>query len=211
MSKKPKGMDILEQKYEAEARIQEVVNNELSAMAGESYIQDIEVDIVPVRDETGRATSFCVAVRVTLVVLMLVLAGCGTSGVPRSTQTLVYDFRPYTEQGFLITPEEYQGDYRSVGIIAMEIVPAASKEYAYEKEWKEYEEVEGTYRQGDWAIEEMSTQDVIDQVYEQAQGMGADAIMNFEVMTDTEALPGESLVRPVFVVRGFAIDRATTN
>ncbi len=55
----------------------------------------------------------------------ILLTSCYTSPpyFPKEVKTYIYDFRDYTEKGFLFTPENYNYNYKSVGEIQLLIEP----------------------------------------------------------------------------------------
>ena len=119
------------------------------------------------------------------ICIMLLLLSCATGYEVRKTVLVSgYDFRKYTEQGFLFTPEEYLGDYESIGLLNLEVLPEIRKvPYGTRASEKGWEIVIGTTRY--WQVEEISSVEVLDSLYKEAIGMGADAIVSFNL----EAIP----------------------
>ena len=53
-----------------------------------------------------------------IAIAVLIFNGCATlKFIPAEEYFMGIDFRPYTEQGFLFTPEKYLGEYESIGLI----------------------------------------------------------------------------------------------
>ena len=140
-----------------------------------------------------------------LVLVVTLVAACsgGPEVYEKSMEVAGYDFTEYTEQGFLITPESYQGEYQSIGVLSVTVWPRI-----------EQKPVEDTLAQPGpdnpaqvWLVtEDVDPQEVIDSLYAEAQSMGADAVMNFRtepVKEDLDNGPTRSGVR----ARGYAIDR----
>lgn len=139
-----------------------------------------------------------------LALAALLLTACGGPGVYEKEMVVSgYDFREYTEQGFLITPEKYTGSYQSIGMLTVTVWPRIEV-----KEVREMLEDPGPNRGGeDWFVTDpVQPQEVVDSLHAKARSMGADAVMNFravEVEEDLDNGPTRSGVR----ARGFAIDR----
>ena len=106
-----------------------------------------------------------------LIFLILILTGCYTElKVISPTKTLYgYDFTPYAEKGFLITPYDYSGNYESIGIIRFETFPGANyQEKRIEETDKEVHD--DTYFQVHvdnkiWKIDSLSFQESLNEVY----------------------------------------------
>ncbi|TYP94003.1 hypothetical protein LX73_1723 [Fodinibius salinus] len=112
-----------------------------------------------------------------------------------------YDFSKYTSKGFLITPEQYLEDYQSIGLITVTQWPAVRKmeRRVRRTEGKGYRTVEEFYP------EEINVEKAINEIYQVAKDMGADAITRFDV-TPTTRRNGTLNVQGV-EISGFAIDR----
>jgi hypothetical protein len=96
------------------------------------------------------------------------------------------DFRKYTDQGFFITPEKYLGEYYSIGLISYDYLPAGEYKSVgikrnpnYNKEnlnTPEYIEVK------EWLFEKVHVEQVMDSVYYYCTKLGADALVNFNIV-----------------------------
>jgi hypothetical protein len=123
------------------------------------------------------------------------------------------DFRKYSDKGFLITPEKYSGDYHAIGIIDFIKMPGA----VYVKRTKLDEnnkpvtpefghpaEVEKN-----WVPENINMDAVLEELYKQCVALGADAIVNFNVESNSVLHGG--ITNPVTIegvrITGFAIKR----
>ena len=156
-----------------------------------------------------RFTSILMAASLTL------LSACQSSKIQPETylrpETVVtgFDFTRYTNQGFMFTPEEYNGTYQSIGMVRVELWPEAQR--------TEIMESTGETDYGPWEEEPGRVQSAIDSLYNVATDMGADAVVRFnaqriseEVITGPPAVGGaraETYVRSGVEVSGFAIDR----
>ena len=64
--------------------------------------------------------------QITLSLFLLVLFSCTTTKqthYPKQIFFFGFDFRPFTEKGFLFTPENYDFEYKSIGLITCVITP----------------------------------------------------------------------------------------
>lgn len=59
------------------------------------------------------------------IVIFLFSCVSGIKHITRIEQFVGIDFSSYTEKGFLFTPESYQGDYKSIGMVTYSITPEA--------------------------------------------------------------------------------------
>lgn len=140
----------------------------------------------------------------TTAVLLFMLAGCATvEAVPGERSVIAFDFSEYSEQGFLITPEGYDGPYESIGMISMTISPAARRPSGNSRAAGADQVMEG-----EWVIDRITTEELVEAAYEQASDMGADAIINFNVSGSTKS-PAPQLTIPEYTVSGFAIKRGS--
>ena len=63
-----------------------------------------------------------------IAIAVLIFNGCVATlkFIPAEEYFMGIDFRPYTEQGFLFTPEKYLGEYESIGLVDLISVPEAN-------------------------------------------------------------------------------------
>ncbi|NGP76530.1 hypothetical protein G3570_07795 [Balneolaceae bacterium YR4-1] len=113
-----------------------------------------------------------------------------------------YDFSEYTDQGFLITPEQYLGDYQSIGLITITQWPAVREQT---RRVPDSETPKGYRIVEDYFAKDINVEKAIDEIYKVANEMGADAITRFDV-TPTDRLNGTLRVQGV-EISGFAIKR----
>jgi len=124
--------------------------------------------------------------------------------IPRVSIFTGIDFRKYTESGFLFTPEKYSGEYESIGIVNYKLMPAAEFVSSYGDQDPTYNGPNSKR----WVTEEIYLGQVIDSLYVMAKEMGADAIMNFEVIYEEESRADVyGLKLEGWTARGFAIKR----
>lgn len=142
--------------------------------------------------------------RIALLLIVLLLAGCATERVTRIQREVTFtgfDFRQYTEKGFLFTPDVYTGAYDAIGLLNATVFPEA---------FREEEVVKGERKLGRWHIRPVDAQEAIDEMYRQASALGADALVQFSIKSiekDVETGDLAGLVLPGIEVSGFAIKR----
>lgn len=130
---------------------------------------------------------------------LIYLCACSTvSKIEKQVIVTGYDFTSYTNEGFLFTPENYVGNYESIGILSVEILPELRKT--------------GRGKAGQfytpnmlWQYIPVRTSEVLDSLYKKAINMGADAIINL-VIKRTE-LTYKNVTAPGVEASGFAIKR----
>jgi len=140
---------------------------------------------------------------VVLSLLALLYISCGTAPqLSRSVTFKGYDFTAYTAKGFMFTPEQYLQPYEAIGLIELEIIPEVRKIQPTDssKGWK--------FQPGEypvWWIEKIGTDFILNEIYQRASMMGADAIVRLKI--ETVEKPHGDLMVPVHYVSGFAIKR----
>lgn len=148
---------------------------------------------------------------VILPLLLLLVVGCQQTRqqvVPGTSGTIAFDFRPYLEDDFLFTPQDYDGEYEPVGMITLSVFPRAENLNAPAGQ-KRITPQNG-YVQNGYMVEHVETDTLVARAYRQAKAMGADAIMNFDVAPTTRTVQtgtASSITLTGFEVNGFAIDR----
>lgn len=157
---------------------------------------------------------------ITLVIASLLYVSC-TNTKSLSSKGGVnfygYDFRNYSSEGFLFTPEKPVGYYTSVGMIQVVLEPEIleldattfqrdNRNGIYIKGEKKYALRLINYPTGNkfYAVEIIEISDAIDEMYKFAIDWGANAIVNFNVET---SLTNFELLVSTITVEGFAIIR----
>jgi len=150
-----------------------------------------------------------------IYVVLFILVSCSTSKIttskisfiPKSQILFGLDFRPYTEQGFLVTPYSYSEPYESIGVLTLSILPEAKKV------------VGNTYRTSDspnstiqveyiWLKSDISPEETIEAMYQECKKLGADALVDFNIKPISKHYNTDPPVSiDGFEVTGFAIKR----
>jgi len=121
------------------------------------------------------------------------------------------DFTPYTQKGFLITPEKYTGTYESIGLISFTAMPGAVYKEGVLKINPYYEPGRSNQfiQNFEWITDSISFDKVLLKVYEICKSMGADALVNFH--DETVSYPYTGIKNPTTItgysITGFAIKR----
>ena len=148
----------------------------------------------------------------TFLFLAVFSLGCSSSRtlIPGLTDVRGIDLRPYAEEGFLITPEAYEGDYDALGQVFLFMYPEAQRGRSYARDPQSGDLVTVT---GSWNITTVSADTAVDSLYRIAKSWGADAIMNFRYGLSEHPLYTGALGEPTrdqlmgVRVEGFAIRR----
>ncbi len=139
-----------------------------------------------------------------LVVSLLItflITSCATQlkHIPGYEITVAIDFTKYTDADFLITPHEYSGIYESIGLITTIVMPEANLET---------NEAGFVSESNVWKISDLNISEVINNIYGKAVQMGADAIVDFKIIENTDTY---NSILPVavtgYLISGYAIKR----
>lgn len=135
-------------------------------------------------------------------ILFSILSCSSVTSTQKEVITYVYDFRKYTDEGFLFTTEKYLGDYESIGLISIEIIPELRRKDGYFAPGQTY----AGSSSGFWNYIPIRPQEVLDSLYLKAKQMGADAVINLDVEYADVIVSGNISV-PSTRASGFAIKR----
>jgi hypothetical protein len=152
--------------------------------------------------------------QITLSLFLLVLISCTVTEpkhYPRIVHFSTFDFTPFTEQGFLFTPEKYNFDYESIGLITCVIIPEEDFEVTKQSEQKERLDDIYADRPPNTMLfysEEIEPDEVLKLFYDECVKMGADACINFNYQTrDMPSRNSAYRTIKYHIVSGFAIKR----
>lgn len=143
-----------------------------------------------------------------VVLLAVILTSCASSNLETwdtELRSSGYDFRPYTEQGFLFTPEVYTEPYDAVGLVEIIYIPRVIENQSQGRPMamNGYRIITSGTKY--YYIELPDTEKLIAEMYELADGLGADALSNFNITGET-VYNGSKAIETV-KVSGFAIKR----
>lgn len=133
--------------------------------------------------------------------------------VPAQTLVSGLDFRRFSDQGFLITPEMYPGNYDSRGLVTVTLLPFAYRDFKREQTriggygGNRTSSTIDSY--GGWRYASVQPGDALDSAFAVATRMGADALVRFDMKPIQQTLGPETggLVITGLEVSGFAIKR----
>lgn len=113
------------------------------------------------------------------------------------TTISVLDFSKYSNRGFVFSPYTYDGDYDPVGMITIYALPGA------------YLDEKSSNSKGEWMIEIIHEEDVLDTLYQKATAMGANAIISLRIenVPYSESVGVYKINMTGLKVEGFAIRR----
>lgn len=140
-----------------------------------------------------------------IVMLCFLLFSCSTTlnYIPTETSYYAIDFRKYSKDGFLITPEKINKDYESIGVVKYVIVPGAR--YQVDKSVRYPDGTLANVQK--WQTNKITLSQGLDSLYSWAKGMGANAIINFSATTTQRNY--QSISNPItlegYELNGFAI------
>lgn len=150
------------------------------------------------------------------LLFVVILTGCASSNLElwdTELRALGYDFRPYTDQGFLFTPESYNEAYDAVGLVEIIYIPKIIKAPS-STTTRTFSESRPMNRDGFsillsgihyYYVERPDTEKLIAEMYDLASGFGADALSNFNITT--EVIYNNDVAIATIKVTGFAIKR----
>lgn len=143
-----------------------------------------------------------------IVFYAVILSSCASSSIePWDTElrSSGYDFRPYTEQGFLFTPEVYNEPYDAVGLVEITYIPRVfeAQHEGRPNQIKDHRIISVSTNY--YYVELPDTEKLIAEMYDLANGLGADALSNFNISAET-VYNGNVAIETV-KVSGFAIKR----
>ena len=105
-----------------------------------------------------------------------------------------FDFSPYLRQGFLFLPEAYAGEHESLGYIELRFSPSTA-DLVRRQAWDET---------GGWGRGDSRVAPLVQQLYETAAGLGADAVSHLRV-----DVARDNVGAPSYTLSGYAIRRTT--
>lgn len=141
-----------------------------------------------------------------MIILAIALSGCVASLAEWNSDYLTsgYDFREYTERGFLFTPETYTESYDAIGLVEITFIPNIRRTQQQNPPRLEgYRLIE--FGSDVYYVELPDTERLIEEMFEVASDMGADALTRFSI--DGETLNNNGFQVSTIKVSGLAIKR----
>lgn len=152
-----------------------------------------------------------------ICLIIIVSSGCEPlktlEFIDRDEQLLTIDFRKYSNDNFLFTPEKFEGEYKSIGMVDYVLIPGAEYKYSGQKPNPYYSpNTPGSQRYiayYEWVQDVITIQQALDSLFLKCQQMGADAVVNFAISVETRSYDG--IKNPIELkgvrLSGFAIKR----
>ncbi len=116
-----------------------------------------------------------------------------------------YNFSKYSAEGFLFTPNEYFGDYESVGLIHLIYTPEANLIEVYTGKTNEQGK---PINKKSWQVNEFDSELLLDKIYEACIELGANAFTQMNIETHSESYATNTFY-PITIngakISGFAI------
>ena len=118
-----------------------------------------------------------------LLALMPVITSCSalfTTYQPQQRSTFVtfLDFRPYTSEGFFISPDPYNGEFEPIGQIFLTMLP--EEKLISEEVRKQYDNVH-YYGTDMYGFEKIPYAELLNQAVVRAISMGANGIADLKI------------------------------
>lgn len=141
-----------------------------------------------------------------ITALMLIIS-CAEppSLIPEKLIVSGYDFAKYSENGFLFTPNSYEGDYESIGLVQLTYMPEAKHVYITKETM-----LRETVTTKDWLVSDINPAKGIEEIYNVCIEMGADAMTQMEIESYSVA-HAQNTTMPITLtgikISGFAIKR----
>ncbi len=147
-----------------------------------------------------------------LLFLSLLFATCTTLKVDKAMVVTAFDFSKYSKQNFLITPDSYNGDYESIGLISASLFASVTETELptnMHENGKFSWETDSTYLMFSvnkyYLIEKINTEEVVEELFQTVKRMGGDAITNLK--TNFTYRERYGIYIPGVELTGFAIKR----
>lgn len=147
------------------------------------------------------------------IILMLGLSACSPKVVPavRKTSVSFFDFSKYANEGFMISPNQYIGEFEPCGELYIKIIPGeVLKKNVKKSNYSKNDDLiyqstqESNLNPEDLIQEIISPDELLKEAVSQAKKRGANAIVNFNCV---EIYPYNSFNTLYYQITGFAIKR----
>jgi len=129
-------------------------------------------------------------------ILPFLLFACKVQKPPRSVVEYFYDFRPYSNEGFFITPNSYNQPHTPIGLITIEVYPG------YKKEEVEVGDYDGNFMAIKHTREKLSGDELLKILVLFSKTKGANGLSNFD--SKIIYIPDSNEVEK-YILSGFAI------
>lgn len=147
------------------------------------------------------------------IILMIGLSACSPRVIPASRiiQVSFFDFSKYSQEGFMISPNQYIGEFEPCGELYIKIIPGeVLKKNVKKSNYSQNDDLiyqstqESNFNPEDLIQENISPDELLKEAVSQAKKRGANAIVNFNCV---EIYPYNSFNILYYQITGFAIKR----
>lgn len=136
-----------------------------------------------------------------LALLATIFSSCTQiTQIPETTEMIAFDFSEFSAKGFMFTPNIYEGEFESVGLLEILFFPEANLKVSETSS-------SSLNKMLRWKDNPVSPQDLLDVAYGKASKMGADALTQFYVSREVRKDKKAKIERNGYKITGFAIKR----
>lgn len=123
--------------------------------------------------------------KIAILAALLMLCGCSTfKPIQESSYASFLDFRPYTSEGFFLSPNPYTGEHETLGELYLEIQPAQVEITEHEMSSHDLPMWYGTQAYG---FKRINHAVLLQQAVEHAKAKNANALVNLKITKHTQA------------------------
>lgn len=140
-----------------------------------------------------------------LLLALICVSSCATfKPQQRSTYSYFLDYRPYTSEGFFVSPDPYTGEFESLGELYMEVFPEQKEINIDDKDKYDRVVYWGTQAYG---FERIAHAELLEMAVKKAESMGANGIANLKIEKHSESSINASTAssRIVYNIYGLCI------
>jgi hypothetical protein len=143
-----------------------------------------------------------------LFLALVLISSCATvKPAQRIVDETFLDYRPFTKDGFLLSPNPYPSEYEAVGEILIKVVPAMKGQYT--SSMSDYDTAMQPQGKYVVAMENITYQELAGIAVAHAKRLGADALVNFRI-SKLDRHPyrkWKNWATSEYVISGFCIER----
>jgi hypothetical protein len=136
---------------------------------------------------------------------VFLFVGCtgGISFIPKTMTIGMFNFKKYSDKGFLFTPHSYLGDYESIGLVSVMLSPSAK-----------INKINTGNKNSDgspifkkvWNIDKINVDEALDSLYFLANKLNANAIVDLEIKEISQSYNDINSDVPQVTIFGYKVD-----
>ena len=137
------------------------------------------------------------------VASMFLFMGCigGITFVPKTMTIGMFNFKKYSDKGFLFTTHSYLGDYESVGLVSVILSPSAKINKVKTKDKR----TDAVVYKRVWDIDKIDIDEALDSLYLLASNLNANAVVDLQIKEISQTY-NVNTTEPQVTVYGYKID-----